>query len=71
MGIRLSLGHIDEYDDTVATFAHQLGLPGVQFHTPTALPGEDGFWSLAELQALRERCDRDGLVIDGLENVPA
>ncbi len=71
MSIRLSLGHIDEYDDTVATFAHQLGLRGVQFHTPTALPGEDGFWSLAELQALRERCDRDGLVIDGLENVPS
>jgi mannonate dehydratase len=71
MGIRLSLGHIDEYDDTVATFAHQLGLRGVQFHTPTALPGDDGFWSVAELQALRERCDRDGLVIDGLENVPS
>jgi len=42
MGIRLSLGHIDEYDDTVATFAHQLGLRGVQFHTPTALPGAEG-----------------------------
>ena len=71
MSIRLSLGHIDSYDDAVATFAHQLGLPGVQLHTPTALPGEDGYWSVAELQALRDRCDRDGLAVDGLENVPA
>jgi mannonate dehydratase len=71
MGIRLSLGHIDEYDDTVAAFAHQLGLRSVQLHTPSALPGHEGFWSLGELQALRDRCDRDGLVIEGLENVPA
>lgn len=70
MTIRLSLGHIDEYDDRTAAFAHQLGLPGVQFHTPNLLPGEDGYWSLAELRALRERCDADGLAIDGLENVP-
>jgi mannonate dehydratase len=70
MSIRLSLGHIDVYDDRVATFAHQLGLRGVQFHTPNLLPGEQGYWSLAELRALRERCDADGLRIDGLENVP-
>jgi len=70
MSIRLSLGHIDEYDDRVATFAHQLGLTSVQLHTPNLLPGENGYWSLAELRALRERCDADGLAIDGLENVP-
>ena len=68
--MRLSLGHIDEYDDRVATFARQLGLRSVQFHTPNLLPGTDGYWSLAELRALRERCDRDGLAVDGLENVP-
>lgn len=70
MSIRLSLGHIDEYDDRVATFAHQLGLRSVQLHTPNLLPGENGYWSLEELQALRARCDADGLAIDGLENVP-
>jgi mannonate dehydratase len=70
MGIRISLGHVDLYDDRVATFAHQLGLSGVQLHTPNLLPGEDGYWSLGELQALRARCDADGLAIDGLENVP-
>lgn len=70
MSIRLSLGHVDEYDARVATFAHQLGLTGVQLHTPNVLPGYDGYWGLTELQALRERCDADGLRIDGLENVP-
>lgn len=70
MTIRLSLGHVDEYDGQVATFAHQLGLKGVQLHTPNLLPGEEGYWSLTELRALRDRCDADGVAIDGLENVP-
>ncbi|WP_436499803.1 mannonate dehydratase [Actinokineospora sp. HUAS TT18] len=70
MSMRLSLGHIDVYDDRVAKFAHQLGLTGVQFHTPNLLPGDDGHWSMSELRAMRERCDRDGLRIDGVENVP-
>lgn len=70
MTIRLSLGHVDEYDGQVAAFAHQLGLNGVQFHTPNLLRGEEGCWSLSELRALRDRCDADGLAIDGLENVP-
>lgn len=70
MTIRISMGHIDEYNSQVATFAHQLGLNGVQLHTPNLLPGENGYWSFDELRALRERCDADGLAIDGLENVP-
>ncbi|MFB7109487.1 mannonate dehydratase [Streptomyces sp. NPDC056190] len=70
MTVRLSLGHIDTYDSRIATFAHQLGLSGVQLHTPDLLPGTDGFWNLSELRALRDRCDADGLAIDGLENVP-
>jgi mannonate dehydratase len=71
MVIRISLGHIDEYDDTVGTFAQQLGLRSVQFHTPSNLPGVDGYWSVAELAALKARCDERGLAIEGLENVPA
>lgn len=70
MTIRLSLGHVDEYDGRVAAFAHQLGLTGVQLHTPNLLRGDEGYWSLSELRALRDRCDADGLAIDGLENVP-
>ena len=71
MAMRVSLGHVDEYDDTVATFALQLGLTGVQLHTPTALPGRPGYWTVEELQALKDRCAARGLRIDGLENVPA
>jgi mannonate dehydratase len=71
MTIRVSLGHIDEYDDSVAAFALQLGLTGVQLHTPTALPGAPGYWTVEELQALKDRCASVGLRIDGLENVPA
>jgi mannonate dehydratase len=71
MPIRISLGHIDEYDPTVAQFAHQLGLKSVQFHTPSHLPGTAGHWSVEELQALRNECDEAGLAIEGLENVPA
>jgi len=41
--LRITLGHIDEYDDRVAAFARQLGLRGVQFHTPTLLAGEHGY----------------------------
>lgn len=71
MTMRLSLGHIDEYDDRTAAFAHQLGLSTVQLHAPSNLPGIDGYWSVAELQALCDRVAGDGLAIEGLENVPA
>jgi mannonate dehydratase len=71
MGIRLSLGHVEKFDDTVAAFARQLGMRGVQLHAPDDLPGHSGYWSVAELRALRARCEGAGLVIDGLENVPA
>jgi mannonate dehydratase len=70
MAIRIAMGHVDEYDDRTATFARQLGLSSVQLHTPSNLPGENGYWSVEELTALQDRCTRDGLTIEGLENVP-
>jgi len=70
MGIRLSMGHVERLDDTVVAFARQLGIRGVQLHAPADLPGEAGYWSAAELRALRDRCDAAGLRLDGLENVP-
>jgi mannonate dehydratase len=70
MTLRVSLGHIDEYDETVATFARQLGLTSVQLHTPSNLSSDEGFWALDDLRALVDRCALDGLAIDGLENVP-
>jgi mannonate dehydratase len=70
MSIRLTLGHVEGFDDTIATFAQQLGLTSIQFHTPSDLSGKDGFWSADELVDLCERCERFGLVVEGIENVP-
>jgi mannonate dehydratase len=70
MALRISMGHVDVYDDTVAAYARQLGLRSVQLHCPANLGSDDGYWSTAELRALRERCERDGLALEGLENVP-
>src|SRR6266576_2322549 len=70
MTMRLALGHLEGFDDTVAAFAQQLGLTSVQFHTPSDLTGAPGYWELDELLALRDRCDRAGLTIEGIENVP-
>ena len=70
MAIRLALGHLERFDETVSTFAQQLGLTSVQFHTPSDLKGARGYWDVDELVELRERCERDGLVVEGIENVP-
>ena len=70
MPIRLALGHLEGFDETVSTFARQLGLTSVQFHTPIDLSGDAGYWSTDELVRLRERCEADGLVVEGIENVP-
>lgn len=70
MAMRLSMGHVDDYDAAVATFAHQLGLRSVQLHDPANLSSPSGYWPEGELRALRERCEADGLALEGLENVP-
>jgi mannonate dehydratase len=70
MPIRLSLGHVDSYDDTIAAFAHQLGLGSVQLHTPDNLDSSGDTWTYQDLRALHDRCTRDGLIVEGLENVP-
>jgi mannonate dehydratase len=69
--MRISLGHVDSYDDRIASFAHQLGLSSVQLHTPDNLVGAPGYWEYDELKALHDRCTADGLAVEGLENVPA
>jgi len=68
--MRIALGHIETFDDDVATFARQLGLSGVQLHTPTNLSTDAGHWTYEELVALRELVSSHGLVLEGLENVP-
>jgi D-mannonate dehydratase len=65
------MGHVEQLDETVITFARQLGIRGIQLHAPADLSARAGYWSAAELRALRERCEAAGLALDGLENVPA
>src|SRR4029079_12973276 len=60
--MRLTLGHVEGFDDTISAFARQLGLTGIQFRTPSDLSGSDGYWAVDELVRLRERCEADGLV---------
>lgn len=71
MSMRIALGHVDVYDDEVATYALQLGLGSVQLHNPANLTLVDGSWPVEQLVALRERIEARGLVLEGIENVPA
>src|SRR4029078_4095405 len=68
--MRLTLGHVEGFDDTVSAFARQLGLTAIHFHPPSDSSGAEGYWAVDELVRLRERCEADGLVVEGLENVP-
>jgi mannonate dehydratase len=70
VALRLTLGHVEGFDDTIAAFAQQLGLTSIQFHTPSDLSDRKGYWELDELIDLRERCGAAGLTLEGLENVP-
>jgi mannonate dehydratase len=70
MTMRLTLGHVEGFDDTIAAFAQQLGLTSIQFHTPSDLSGDRGYWDLDELIDLRGRCEAAGLTVEGIENVP-
>jgi mannonate dehydratase len=70
MAMRLTLGHVEGFDDRIADFAQQLGLNSIQFHTPRDLAGAKGYWERDELLRLRERSESAGLHVEGIENVP-
>jgi mannonate dehydratase len=66
--MRVALGQFHEPSDEMLTFALQLGLGGIQVNTPW-LPGECR-WELADLVALRRRCEDRGLHLEAIENIP-
>jgi mannonate dehydratase len=66
--VRVALGQFHDPSDELLTFALQLGLRGIQVNTPW-LPGEHR-WEVADLVALRERCERRGLALEAIENIP-
>lgn len=70
MTIRLALGQVEDVDNTIVTFAHQLGLRSIHLQTPSALDHSRGYYDADELRALRQRCEDAGLVLEAIENVP-
>lgn len=66
--MRIALGQIPWPDEEYLLFARQLGLDGIQFNTPR-LPGTER-WEYEDLAALRERCERHGLRVEAIENLP-
>lgn len=65
---RVALGQFAEPSEPMLRFAAQLGVTGVLLNTP-AIPGEQ-HWEVADLVALRERCEAFGLALEAVENVP-
>ena len=67
--MRVALGQFNELTHERLTYAKQLGVSGVQMNTPL-LPDERGYWEVADLKRLRERCEKYGLRLEALENGP-
>lgn len=66
--MRIALGQIPAPEEELLIFARQLGLSSIQFNTPH-LPGTER-WEYEDLLALRERCERHGLRLEAIENMP-
>ena len=68
MVMRLTLGHVEGFDETIATFAQQLGLTSIQFHTPSDLSGrlDDKADLLANLLASENVSPERAVMIDDL-----
>ncbi len=78
--MRVALGQHSAPADDYLTFAKQLGVSGVQFNMigkeidiiphSSELPGDQGYWQLADLKRLKQRVNDYGLDLEAIENVP-
>jgi mannonate dehydratase len=66
--MRVAVGQVSQLTDEILTFAQQIGVTGIQVNTPT-LPGT-ARWEYADLLEWRQRCERYGLRLEAIENVP-
>ena len=66
--MRVAIGQFSEPSEERLRFGAQLGASGVVLNTPR-LPGERR-WEVADLLALRKRCEAFGLRLESLENTP-
>ena len=78
--IRVALGQHAEASHDYLTFARQLGVSGVQFNMiggeidiipeSRELPGDLGYWRLADLKRLKQKVNDYELTLEAIENVP-
>ena len=78
--MRVALGQHSSPTDDYLTFAKQLGVRGVQFNMigkgidlipdSSDLPGDNGYWELADLKRLKQRVNDFELELEAIENVP-
>jgi mannonate dehydratase len=66
--MRVAIGQFNELSEERLRFAAQLGASGVLLNTPI-LPGVQ-HWEYEDLLWLRTRCEKHGLRLEALENVP-
>jgi len=67
--MRVAVGQIRELTDEKLRYAAQLGVSGVQINTPM-LPGET-HWEADVLREQVRMCERYGLKLESIENVPS
>lgn len=69
MSLRAAICQVQDVDASIAAYARQLGVTSINITTPR-IPGEKGYWEVADLVDLRERCEREGLTLEVVENTP-
>jgi mannonate dehydratase len=66
--MRVAIGQFSKLDDEVLQFGRQLGVSSVQMNTPR-LPGEKR-WEYKDLLQLTQKCEKFGMKLEAIENVP-
>jgi mannonate dehydratase len=69
MAVRVALMLADEITDEDLVECARLGVSGVVANTPT-LPAPHDVWEVADVVALRQRCEVQGLELESIENIP-
>jgi len=66
--MRITVGQFNRLTEEKLLFAKQMGATGIQLNTPD-LPGTT-HWEYEDLIQLREQCEKHGLRLEAIENVP-
>ena len=67
--MRLAYGQIRSVDKEILTNARQMGIDRVQFNLPYDLPA-DGLWKYEDMARFKDACDRYGVIVEAMENMP-